>query len=336
MPGRIRPKSEAQFVHSIQKLVGRTGPALPELILPIGDDAAAFQPSKGSLLLVSSDALIEGIHFQLNYFSPGDLGWKALAVNLSDIAAMGGTPRLFTTSLAIPPTMSRHFLHRFYQGMLELAQKAGVALAGGDTCASRKDFFLDVTILGEVPRKQLIPRSGAQPGDILFVTGELGGSAIGLEFLQRGLDLHGKTQYLKRHLRPVPRLDVGRWLGKNRLATAMIDLSDGLSIDLHRLLTSSGVGARLQATLLPPPRFSRKLASMLSHSLLHYLLHGGEDYELLFSVPPHLKHRIPAERDGVRISEIGVITSERGKCWLSSGGQTTRLYPAGYDHFQER
>lgn len=330
-----RHKSELQLIDSIEKLTRRVFPHPRGLVLPIGDDAAAFRPSQGSLLLVSSDALIEGIHFDLRYYSARDLGWKSLAVNLSDIAAMGGKPRWFTTSLAWPPELDPRFLHQLYQGMMKLARTFGVVLAGGDTCASSGGIFLDITILGEVSRRRMITRSGARLGDIICVTGELGGSAIGLEILQRNLSgVPHKDTYTLRQLRPSPRVEIGRWLAEHRMASAMIDLSDGLSMDLNRLATKSNVGAFLDAAVLPCPPVAPKLASMLTHSLLHYTLNGGEDYELLFTVPRKLKSRIPSSIHGIRITPIGEITPRSHGCLIKVGSQAAKLLPRGFDHFR--
>jgi thiamine-monophosphate kinase len=335
MSASPRHRSEIQLINSIEKLTRKVFPHPPRLILPIGDDAAAFQPSTGSLMLISSDALIEGTHFDLGYFSAQDLGWKSLAVNLSDIAAMGGKPRLFTTSLGLPPDLPPRFIHHFYQGMLNLAQKYGVFLAGGDTCASKAGIFLDVTIIGEVPPHQMITRSGAQVGDIICVTGELGGSAIGLEVMRRDLSrVPQKRTYTLRQLRPSPRIEIGRWLSIHGMASAMIDLSDGLSMDLHRLADRSNVGVFLDASVLPCPPVGPKLASMLTHSLLHYTLNGGEDYELLFTVPRRLKSRIPSSLHGIRITSIGETAPRSRGCLVRIGDQTTKLFPRGFEHFQ--
>jgi thiamine-monophosphate kinase len=220
--------------------------------------------------------------------------------------------------------------------MLKLAQSAGVFLAGGDTCASKGGIFLDIAILGEVSPREIIPRSGALPGDILCVTGELGSSAIGLEILQRRLaSFPGKNSYTSRHLRPSPRIEIGRWLARHHMASAMIDLSDGLSLDLHRLAAKSKVSAIVEAAALPRLPIAPKLASMLTHSLLHYALNGGEDYELLFAVPRSVKSRIPSSIRGIKITPIGEIISLSKGCLLRVGNQTTKLSPRGFDHFRE-
>jgi thiamine-monophosphate kinase len=304
------------------------------VILPIGDDAAAIRGRKDRLWLVSTDALVEGIHFDLRYFSPEDLGWKALAVNLSDIAAMGGTPVYFTTSIAVPSTRNSAWVRKLYQGMLKLAAEFRVHLVGGDTCASPKGVFLDLTILGEVKPSEMVTRKGARPGDIVFVTGDLGGSAMGLELLKRH-SRSAKTypEATHRHLRPTPRSHIGRFLASRRLASSLIDISDGLSTDLHHLCEQSGVGAVIDKEKIPTAKTSGKLCALLSKTALDYALNGGEDYELLFTVSQKLKNRIPKSFNGIAIHEIGWITRDAGRCYLLDQGRRKRLLPGGFDHF---
>jgi thiamine-monophosphate kinase len=284
--------------------------------------------------LISTDALVEGIHFDLKYFSPEDLGWKALAVNLSDIAAMGGESLYFTTSIALPREKTTPFVQNIYRGMLQLANKAQITLIGGDTCASPSGVFLNVTIIGEVRPSEIVRRRGAQPGDLVYVTGELGGSAIGLELLKNHpKQARASRRLTKRHLRPVPRSYIGRFLAARRYASAMIDISDGLSTDLHHLCEQSQVGALIDAARLPLTKVSEKATSLLSKALLDYGMNGGEDYELLFTVSPKMKDKIPKEIQGVSIQEIGQITEEKGFCRISLDGHVRRLFPSGFDHF---
>lgn len=321
--------SEAHIIRAIRRIAGR--PKDRRLVLPIGDDAAAFRMRPGHLLLVSTDALVEGVHFDFRYCSPEDLGWKALAVNLSDIAAMGGIPLYVTTSIALPSKNVPDFVPRFYRGLTSIARKHSVTLIGGDTCRSLKGVFLDVTIIGEVEPAHMLTRRGAKPGDSLYVTGELGGSSVGLELLSRWRQAPSGAA-IRRHLRPQPRCAAGRFLAERKLVSAMIDLSDGLSTDLSHLCDQSGVGASIEASQLPLAKIPVRQRQFLSHAVPHYALHGGEDYELLFAVPSRLRQSVPSRIDGLPVHRIGCITQSTG-VWLLDGNRKRRLHPGGFDHF---
>lgn len=334
---RSSDQGETRLIERIHRLARQVLPPSEHVSLSFGDDAAALVPSSGHMLLISTDALVEGIHFDLDYFRPEDLGWKALAVNLSDIAAMGGRPLGFTTSLAFPKETPPSFVTRVYRGMLKLAELSGSDLLGGDLCASPAHVFLDVTILGEVKPEQVRTRKNARPGDSVFVTGELGASAIGLELLRR---LPRRARYYRhlagRHLRPMPRSRIGCWLSATGCASALIDLSDGLSTDLHHLCQASRVGAVIDADRIPLPAISPKVGSWVERPLLDYGLNGGEDYELLFTVPPGRRNQVPRRLEGLGIHEIGCIIDEPGSCWLREQGRLKPLSPGGFDHFQHR
>ena len=336
MAVRSSVQGETRLIERIHRLARQVLSPSENVSISFGDDAAALVPSAGHMLLISTDALVEGIHFDLDYFRPEDLGWKALAVNLSDIAAMGGKPLGFTTSLALPKETPSSFVTRVYRGMLKLAEPSGAALLGGDLCASPGTLFLDVTILGEVKSEQVRTRENARPGDSLFVTGELGASAIGLELLRRAPRRARYYPHLAgRHLRPIPRNRMGCWLAANGCASALIDLSDGLSTDLHHLCQASRVGAVIEADRIPLPGISPKVGSWVERPLLDYGLNGGEDYELLFTVPRGRRHQVPSRLDGLGIHEIGRITDEPGACWLRERGSLRPLAPGGFDHFQK-
>ena len=326
-PGLSR---EAQMIGEIQRIAGR--PTNRRLAIPIGDDAAAFRTRPGRLILISTDALVEGIHFDLRYYSAQDVGWKALAVNLSDIAAMGGTPLYVTTSIALPREEAPDFVPRFYRGLTAIARKHAVTLIGGDTCRSPQGIFLDVTIIGEVKPGEMLTRRGAKLGDLIYVTGELGGSGMGLEWLSRSLQPAPRSAAMRRHLRPQPRCRAGRFLAEEKLASAMIDLSDGLSTDLGRLCRQSGVGALIEASRIPLARISPRHRQLLPNAPLHYALHGGEDYELLFTVPSRLSQRVPKQIEGLPVHNIGWITRPTG-VWLLDGQTRRRLSSGGFDHF---
>lgn len=321
---------EAQVIRAIQRLAGR--PKNGRLAISIGDDAAAFRTRPGCLILVSTDALVEGVHFDLRYYSAQDVGWKALAVNLSDIAAMGGSPLYVTTSIALPREVAPDFVTRFYRGLTAIARKHRVTLIGGDTCRSPQGIFVDVTIIGEVEPKLVLTRQGAKPGDLIYVTGELGGSGIGLELLSRSATPAPRSAATRRHLRPQPRCGAGRYLAEQKLASAMIDLSDGLSTDLGHLCRQSGVGALIEASRIPLTKVSQQLSQALPNAPLHYALHGGEDYELLFAVPSRLSQCVPEQIKGLPVHEIGRITRSTG-VWLLDGQEKRRLCVGGFDHF---
>lgn len=280
------------------------------LALGIGDDCAVYRPRAGEELLFTTDFLIEGRHFLRETHGAADVGCKALARGLSDIAAMGGVPRFCLVSLAFPG--DGKWMDGFYNGLLSLAREHKTALAGGDL--SRSDRIVcDVVVCGSAPTGTALRRSGARPGDAIYVTGALGGSAFGLATK--------KGKAWKRHLRPEPRLAVGKALRTKYRASACMDLSDGLSTDLHRLCRESGVGAELDGDLPVFPGASIEQA-----------LHGGEDYELLFTVPA--KVRIPEAIQSVPVTRIGRIARDRQRRIRIGGGFL--LQPLGFDHFRER
>ncbi len=300
--------SEAELLSRIQRAAAV--PAGSQLKLGIGDDCAIFRPRGGSEdLLFTTDMLIENVHFRRSTHSAEDAGHKALARGLSDIAAMGGSPRFCLLSLAVPRWADRRWLDGFYRGFLRLARRSGAPLAGGDLARAAR-LFCDVTVCGATPRDQALLRSGARPGDTIYVSGRLGGSALGLAT--------GKGQAWKRHLRPEPRLALGRFLRERLSATAAMDLSDGLSLDLARMCIASRVSASIER----PPVFPG--------ATLQQALHGGEDYELLFTLPPG--SRPPARFEGIPLTRIGAITRRGRASRVLLDGEP--LAAAGFDHFQ--
>lgn len=306
----------------------------PGVRIGIGDDAAATEPTPGRWLLTTSDMLVEGVHFDLGYTDPFRLGRKSLAVNLSDIAAMGGEPRDFLLSLAIPPGLTVEFLDRFTEGMLTLASEHGVALVGGDTCRSPAGLVISVTLHGEQSPERTLRRSGARPGDIIFVTGTVGDSALGLELLRRG----GREGWaVERHLDPSPRVAAGLALAGAGFVTAMIDVSDGLLADLGHILELSGVGARVEAGLLPLSSAFREEASRITADPLVMALTGGEDYELLFTVPAGSEGEVASSlsRTGVSATAVGVITVAGGVMVTGPDGRDLHPVRGGYDHFPD-
>lgn len=315
--------------------IARQIAARSEVVLGIGDDAAAFTPSPGRLSLITTDMLVEGIHFDLSFCDPLSLGRKALAVNLSDIAAMGGEPRYFLLSLAIPPTMTLDFVDNCISGMLQQAEQFGVQLIGGDTCASPGNFVLTLTVLGEQSPGMIVRRSGAQPGDRICVTGTLGDSALGLQLLKQG---EKRGSLPARHLDPVPRVLEGRALAEAGIPSAMIDLSDGLLADLGHILDLSSVGARIESETLPLSEQFRHHFPTVTEAALSLALAGGEDYELLFTVPPEKTPDVFSLLNtlGTPVTVIGTITEERAVTVIGPNGTEISLKKKGYDHFSPR
>lgn len=299
----------------------------------IGDDAAAVSFAPSRTLLASGDMLLEGVHFDLAYTDFYSLGWKSAAVNLSDIAAMGGVPRFFLTSIGIPSRITVERITDFYRGFKSLSKKHGVSLVGGDTCTSQNNLVISVTVLGEVEPSKIVTRCGANPGDHIFVTGSLGDSAAGLELLKAGGRGRGTgiRTLIQKHLRPVPRVEFGRAIAVSGCASAMIDISDGLSSDLLHICEQSKTGADIYAPSMP---LSAALSNehTLHHAPLHYALSGGEDYELLFTVPPAKRKNMLSLK--LPVSEIGVMTRKKGLVLSDAQGHSEPFQPSGYDHFR--
>jgi thiamine-monophosphate kinase len=290
-------------------LIRRLNPGrAPGLVEGIGDDCAILRPRAGEDLLVTTDFLLEGVHFQSQTHSAADCGWKSLARGLSDIAAMGGTPRYAFVSLALTPWAGGAWLRGFYRGMNSLARRYDVRIAGGDLTGAEK-LLCDIVVIGAVKRGRALRRGGAKPGDKLYVSGALGGSALGLE-TRRG-------RAWKRHLRPEPRIEVGQALGGRAGASACMDLSDGLALDLFRMCTESKCAAELYGEL-----------PVFPGATLEQALSGGEDYELLFAAPAGRRSR--SSIAGVAVTEIGrCVQGKPGTILLA--GQPLRA--SGWDPF---
>ncbi len=330
---RLSELGEFGLIEKIRRSFSVKSPRAP---LSIGDDAAALAVSPSSMLLATTDMLVEGVHFDLSYTDFFSLGWKSAAVNLSDIAAMGGIPRFCLTALAIPPGIGTEQIADFYKGFGAVLREHGVLLVGGDTCSSRKGFIVTVTALGETEKALLLRRSGARPGDRIFVTGTLGDSAAGLEILKkRGRrQASGVKRLVEKHLRPVPRVEWGRKIAQSRCATSMIDVSDGLTLDLSHLCDESGAGAQIFSGKIPLSNALRGSAGALTGPVLDYALAGGEDYELLFTAPPRKLKNLRGLK--IQATEIGIVTKARGISLVGADGKKKPLTPQGYDHFRRR
>ena len=323
-------RNESEFVRWLRGLVAKDAGRLK---LGIGDDAALVEVARDHQAILTTDLSIEGVHFLPRLHPPRAVGHRALARALSDVAAMGGTPRFALVSLAISRRTSRAWVKEFYAGLLGLAARLGVTLIGGDTAVVKGGISADVIAVGEAPRGKALRRSGARPGDQIFVSGKLGLSALGLRLLRSGRagKAASEKEALFAHLYPEPRCALGRYLSERRLATACIDLSDGLSTDLAHLCEASGVGARVWASRMPLPEMPGESGIIKS---LQLALSGGEDYELLFSVPRGKAARIPRRHRGVRLHRIGEISRTKKLVLIQSDGRSVPLVPSGHDHFR--
>lgn len=303
-------------------------------VLGIGDDGAALKIAPGKLALFTLDTLVENTHFKWDYASAGDVGWKALAVNISDIAAMGGIPTYCVVGLGLSGTLKIDLVDDLYKGLKEIAGRYGIGVVGGDVVRS-SEFFITVCLLGEVAEEGISSRSGAKVGDLIFVTGELGAAAAGLICLNTAhvnLASRKKEFLVQKHLRPSPRLKEGQWIAGRRLATAMIDISDGLISDLSRIREESRVGAVLWEERIPMALPARELARSIGRPPLDWALYGGEDYELLFTASPDKKELLEQEAD-FPISCIGeVLKWEKGMALKDGEGRLVRIEEKGYNH----
>jgi thiamine-monophosphate kinase len=320
---RIQRLSEARAAHAPS----------PVLLRGIGDDCAVLRPPRGHDLLVTTDFSLEDSHFRRQWHPAESVGHRCLARGLSDIAAMGGHPLASFLSLALPVDLPQRWADGFVKGLLRLARRYHVPLAGGDV-SSAALIAADIIVLGSVPRGRALLRSGASPGDAIYVTGALGASAAAIRYLQtvrpgsstREPRVGDQGHKFPAHFFPEPRIAAGRVLRECRLASACIDLSDGLSTDLSHICEESGVGAVVYAASVP----------VAKGATLELALHGGEDYELLFTSAA----RVPREVAGVRVTRIGEIVPARGRAchmWLADErGRQTRLRPRGWEHFAGR
>ena len=334
-------KSEFDFIDALRQ---RTGAAGHSLVAGIGDDAAVLRSTPGKETVLTADLLVEDIDFRRTTTPPYLLGHKALAVSLSDIAAMGARPLWSMVSIGVPEDVwETDFVERLYDGLLDLASRYGVQLIGGDTSRTNERIVIDSIVSGECAAKMAVMRSGAQVGDQVFVTGSLGAAAAGLRLIERGAHLAEQNladedsqkldHILLRQLRPEPRVGWGIVIGEERLATSMIDLSDGLSSDLNRLCAASNVGALIDSALLPVDDRVTELCGRRALDPLQLALHGGEDFELLFTVNPDNVARLPRRVDGVEIKRIGEITGSRDGVRISEGARVWELKPGGWVHF---
>jgi len=369
--------NEFEFIRSLRERT-RSRHHSARVINGIGDDASVITQRASRDLIVTTDLLVEGVDFYREATSARMLGHKALAVSLSDIAAMGARPLWSLLSIGMPAeTWRNNFKNEFYEGYLALADKYGVTLAGGDVSETKAGIVIDSIVIGEVVSGAAVLRQGARPGDQIFVTGTLGGAAAGLKLIEMGARVRRQTAggrqqeagdagqgsvppavaggsvasshrrqasaerseedaietLLLRQLCPSPRVGWGIVLGEERLATAMIDISDGLSSDLTHLCGESNVGALLQSASIPSDPDAIKLCGRRALDPLALALHGGEDFELLFTVHPDNIARLPKRVDGASISRIGEITDQPNTIKIAESNRIWNLQPSGFEHF---
>jgi thiamine-monophosphate kinase len=328
------------------QLVERTGRAIRSqtggrahglLRLGIGDDAALLAPSGRMEWVFTCDQFLEGVHFLARTHPPDSVGYKALVRATSDIAAMGSTPRFFLLALALPAGKTGAWFNAFLRGMGRAASQMGLCLAGGDTTKSAR-VSISITVLGEIAPGRAITRAGARPGDIIYVSGRLGRAQLGLDLVRSKLNRQpGLRPLLRPHLYPRIRLGLGAWLARHRVPSAMMDISDGLSTDLGRLCRSSGVGARIWESRVPCvaiPRFVSRRLQRLRLDPLQLALQGGDDYELLFTVPSHRLKRLDRAPGASQLTPIGEVTQTKQILLTGDDGVVKTLKPGGWDPFR--
>jgi thiamine-monophosphate kinase len=319
---------EQELIQQVRRAAG----AGASVVKGIGDDCAVLRVPSGHEVLVTTDFSIEKVHFRREWHPPELVGWRCLTRGLSDIAAMGGEPLAVFLSLAVADNVAQKWVDRFLKGLLELAKESGISLAGGDTAQSAGGIQADIVVVGSVPRGKAVLRSGAKAGDAIFVTGELGGAAAELGVLRKSKGVENLRRAFSRNLRrdsgyarPHARVAVGRWLRERGVASAMIDLSDGLSTDLGHICEESRVGAEIEAAAIPLASLGKEVVG------LELALHGGDDYELLFTS----RVEVPAEIAGVRVTCIGRVGRFAGMR-LVVDGKARRLRAGGWEHFRGR
>ncbi|MHB8214741.1 MAG: thiamine-phosphate kinase [Candidatus Sulfotelmatobacter sp.] len=308
----------------------------PAVVTGIGDDCAVLRLSPGrgkeNDTLITTDFSLEGVHFRRDWHPAESVGHRCLARGLSDIAAMGGEPIAAFLSLALPRDSPQSWVGRFASGLIKVAERYGVTLAGGDTAESLNGILADIVLVGTVPKGKALLRSGARPGDLIYVSGVLGGSAAALAMMQKKTRKKLKRKLnprdYPRHFFPEPRVELGRILRAKGLASAMIDTSDGLSTDLSHLCEESGVGAEIQLELIPRASVGKPAREVDPQ----FALHGGEDYELLFTAPRG--KRVPLRIAGIPITQIGHVTRDKKIFLMNRGGPGYQLQPRGWEHFR--
>lgn len=321
--------SERELVARIRQ---HLAPAPDWLLVGIGDDAAVVEPARNRVDVLTVDAIVEGVHFDSAFVPADAIGHRALAVNLSDLAAMGAAPRLALLSMVVPPLLTLADFDDMARGFAALAARHGLHLAGGNLTRSPGPLMLDVTAMGTVKRRQALTRSGARPGDDLYVTGTLGAAAAGLRMLRERATLLS-VNCVERYLRPEPRVRMGVLISRNRAASACIDLSDGLADGAHRIAEASGVGVAIDADALPIDPAARAFFDARGLDAITEALTAGDDYELLLAARPRAQRRLTAaaRHGGVALTRVGRCTAEPAVTLRR--GRVAHELPHGYSHF---
>ncbi|HXW57664.1 MAG TPA: thiamine-phosphate kinase [Candidatus Cybelea sp.] len=333
---------EDQLIERIRRAVPSVwGPSKRGVRLGIGHDAALLAAGGGFGWAVSCDAFLEGIHFFADRHPPDSVGYKSLARAASDLVAMGAKPAYFLLTLGLPAKRTKGWLENFLRGVARAARSLDMRLIGGDTTKARW-ITANLTVFGRLETESVVGRTGARPGDRLYVSGTLGRAQLGLELMRRGYSRkRALAPQLAPHLYPVPPVELGMWLVRNRVPSAMMDLSDGLSTDLTRLCRASGVGARIRAERIPAVSISPLVRKILGHAApaltsRKMALDGGDDYQLLFAVPPRRQPKLRKAPGFSRLTCIGETTRDRRVLIRDEHGRTRRLDPAGWDPFRQK
>ena len=320
----------------IARIASRLPPPPPWMPVGIGDDAAVVEPERNRVEVLSVDALVEGIHFDRAFTPPDAIGHRALAANLSDLAAMGASPRLCLLSFALPPQLPVDDFDAMAGAITSLAARHRMHVAGGNLTKSPGPLVIDITVVGTAKRRQVLTRAGARPGDELYVTGSIGAAAAGLGMLKEpGPAGRASNPCVERYLYPEPRIRMGLLIGRNRAASAAMDLSDGLGDAVHQIARAGGVGALVDSEALPVEPEAKAWFSKHGEDPNSSAVTGGDDYELLFAVRPRLGRRLgePRRHGGTALTRIGVCTAEP-EVLLKCGDAGHQPLPEGYQHFR--
>lgn len=332
-------------MQSEDSLISRIAEGVPSRVargegglrIGIGDDGAVVRPVRGKEWVLSCDSFVEGVHFRAKTHPADSVGYKALARATSDLAAMGAAPRFFLMALALPKERAGRWLDEFLSGMSRAAGNLSMRLAGGDTTRS-KSVFVSITVLGEVEAGRALTRNGARAGDLIYVSGRLGGAKVGLDLVLSGVGgRRSSSKLVQPHLYPRIRVQLGRWLSETGVASAAIDISDGLSTDLARLAGASKVGASIDLEQIPGvdiPEVARRRHKGQRLDALEMALNGGEDYELLFTVPPAKERFLRGAPESHQLKRIGEITRGRRVVLVGGDGKVNAMRAGGWDPFR--